>query len=48
MTCTHRLGRLVCDRTTPHDPAAPGGHTYSASAGSSVASLAHEDDGGDS
>ena len=33
MTCTHRLndGPLVCTRTTDHDPAADGGHTYAAS-----------------
>jgi hypothetical protein len=32
--CTHHLddGRLVCDRTTPHDEQAPGGHTYTATA----------------
>ncbi|WP_258562467.1 MULTISPECIES: hypothetical protein [Nocardioides] len=36
MTCTHRLAgdSLTCDRTTPHDPDAAGGHTYtSTSAG---------------
>lgn len=36
MTCTHTLGRLVCDRTADHDPAAAGGHTYTASNGSDV------------
>lgn len=30
MTCTHTLGRLVCDRTDNHDPHADGGHTYTA------------------
>jgi hypothetical protein len=34
--CTHRLGALVCDRTTAHDPDAVGGHTYSSASGSSV------------
>jgi hypothetical protein len=31
--CTHKLddGPLVCTRTTAHDEAARGGHTYAAS-----------------
>lgn len=48
MTCTHQLGRLVCDRTSDHDPAAAGGHTYTASNGSDVPNQLHEDDGGKS
>lgn len=34
--CTHRRGRMVCDRETPHDEDATGGHTYTPDDGSYV------------
>jgi hypothetical protein len=34
--CSHLLGRMVCDRETPHDENAAGGHTYTPSDGSNV------------
>lgn len=36
--CQHRIagGELVCTRTDPHDPDAPGGHIYQSNSGSDV------------
>lgn len=44
--CTHHLddGRLVCDRLDAHDETAPGGHTYTASAGHDLAKSEPTDD----
>ena len=46
--CDHRLwgaiDGLVCIRTTPHDPHAPGGHQYAASSASDLDD--RHDDGG--